>query len=727
MSNRLANTSSPYLRQHADNPVDWYPWGEDAFARAKTERKPILLSVGYASCHWCHVMAHESFEDDETAAIMNREFVNIKVDREERPDVDAVYMEALQMMTGSGGWPMTIVMTPAGKPFFAGTYFPKEDRQQYPAFKRVLLGLADAWHNRSDEVSKVSENITDNLGNLMRLDRQGSLASHQFQDALRTLKTTFDTTHGGFGSAPKFPPHSILRVLLQEDDPEMFGMATLTLDKMAAGGIYDHIGGGFARYSVDAIWLVPHFEKMLYDNAQLVPCYLEGFLRTGKVTYREVVTQTLEWVTREMTDSATGGFYSAIDADSEGEEGKFYVWTAREFDHLLGEDARFARAYYGVGEVGNFEGKTVLHRPREDTDVAHTLGISEDALRQKREQVREKLFAVREQRVRPGLDDKILTSLNGLMLAAFADAGRILGEDRYLELATRNAVFLRDNLMRRQGNYLRLWHVFDPHSGTASIEGMLEDYTYLGLGLLALYRATFVREWLELAFELADSVLEHFRDQQDDSEQSDASQDDTQQNAPKQQGKEQQGKEQQGKEQQGKGGFFTTADDAEALIVRPKSYFDSAMPSGNGSAAMLLWQVAHFKNDPELENIVQSCLAPVSGLLSEHPHGFGTLLSVLRDIHATPQEIVLVTPDTEHPTYQTMLAHLNRHIHVNTVIVQSSGADDPLAQTIPVLRERTALEGLPTAYVCERFACQMPVTDAKALAEQLEHYSNQIR
>ena len=705
MPNRLANTSSPYLRQHADNPVDWYPWGEDAFALAKAEHKPILLSVGYASCHWCHVMAHESFEDDDTAQIMNREFVNIKVDREERPDVDAVYMEALQMMTGSGGWPMTIVMTPAGKPFFAGTYFPKEDRPQYPAFQRVLLGLADAWHNRPDEVTKVSENITDNLGNVMRLDRQGSLEPHQFQDALHTLKNTFDNQHGGFGSAPKFPPHSILRVLLQETDAEMLEMATLTLDKMAAGGIYDHLGGGFARYSVDAIWLVPHFEKMLYDNAQLVPCYLEGFLRTGNMTYRDVAQETLEWVTREMTDPDTGGFYSALDADSEGEEGKFYVWTAREFDHILGEDARFAKAYYGVGEVGNFEGKTVLQRPREDIDVAHTLGISEDEVRQKREVVREKLFAVREQRVRPGLDDKILTSLNGLMLAAFADAGRILGEDAYLEMAIRNATFLRDTMMRRHGDSLRLWHVFDPHSGTASIEGMLEDYTYLGLGLLALYRATFERQWLELAFELAESVLEHFHDPKQDPEPANAQPEHPQQAS---------------KGSTGKGGFFTTADDAEALIVRPKSYFDAAMPSGNGAAAMLLWQVAHFKHDADLERIVQDCLAPVSGLLSEHPHGFGTLLSVLRDIHATSKEIILVAPDTTHPTYHAMLAHLNRQLIVNGIVLQSTGADDPLAAQIPALSERGTIDGMPTAYVCENFTCQLPVTDASKLAEQLE-------
>jgi uncharacterized protein YyaL (SSP411 family) len=678
--------------------VDWYPWGDEAFTKAKTDNKPILLSVGYASCHWCHVMAHESFEDAATAELMNREFVNIKVDREERPDVDAIYMEALQMMTGGGGWPMTVVMTPTGKPFFAGTYFPKEDKYQYPAFTRVLLGLVDAWQNRQDDISKVSDNITQNLGNIMRLSSAGELADDLVEAAIISLSSKFDEVHGGFGDAPKFPPHSILRLLLQTPEDDALQMATTTLDKMAAGGIYDQLGGGFSRYSVDAIWLVPHFEKMLYDNAQLVPCYLEGYLRTGKPRYKQVVEETLSWTVRELTDPATGGFYSALDADSEGEEGKFYAWTAAEFDTLLGEDSPFAKTYFGVGEVGNFEGKSVLHRPREDDDVATFLGLSAGEVQNKLASVSQKLFAIRETRIRPSLDDKVLTSLNGLMLAAYADAGRILGRQDYLEVALKNARFIRDTLMRTspdddpEGSTVRLWHLYDPHSQTVSIEGLLEDYTYVGLGLLALYRATLDRDWLELTFQLANSILTHFYD------------DPT---------------------QGGTGGFFTTADDAEKLIVRPKSYFDSAMPSGNGSAAMLLLAVARYQSNTELEDKVRASVSPLSELMQQHPQGFGTLLAVTKALNTAPKDVVIITPteSKDDPELEAMLEHLHQSLLPNTSILLASTREASQDNALPALRGRTCIDGKVTAYVCENGTCKLPVTSAAVLTEQLQSLS----
>ncbi|MEM6428163.1 MAG: thioredoxin domain-containing protein [Deinococcota bacterium] len=690
MPNRLQTSSSPYLRQHADNPVDWYPWGDEAFDKAKAENKPVLLSVGYASCHWCHVMAHESFEDTATAEIMNREFVNIKVDREERPDIDAIYMEALQMMTGGGGWPMTVVMTPNGKPFFAGTYFPKEDKYQYPAFTRVLLGLVDAWQTRQAEISQVSENITDNLGNIMQLSSEGDLSHDLVDAAISSLQATFDSTYGGFGDAPKFPPHSILRLLLQTSEDDALQMATTTLDKMAAGGIYDQLGGGFARYSVDAIWLVPHFEKMLYDNAQLVPCYLEAYLRTGKPRYKQVANETLGWVARELTDATTGGFYSALDADSEGEEGKFYAWTAHELDAVLAEDSPFAKTYFGVGEVGNFEGKSVLHRHREDDEVAAFLGLSVGDVQQKCASITHKLLAIRDTRIRPGLDDKVLTSLNGLMLAAYADAGRILGRQEYLDIALKNARFIRDTLMRTSTNgNTRLWHLYDPHSQHVSIEGLLEDYSYVGLGFLALYRATLEPATLELCFKLADSILEHFYDDP---------------------------------EQGGTGGFFTTADDAEKLIVRPKSYFDSAMPSGNGSAAMLLLAVARYQGDAELEAKVRASVTLLSELMQTHPQGFGTLLAVTKALNTAPKDVVIITPteSKDGPELERMLELLQQSLLPNTSILLASVHEASQDDALPALRGRTCLDGKVTAYVCENGTCKLPVSSAKDFAEQLQ-------
>jgi len=540
MTNRLAAETSPYLLQHADNPVDWFPWGEDAFAKARAEDKPILLSVGYSACHWCHVMAHESFEDEGTARLMNALFVNVKVDREERPDVDAVYMNAVQATTGAGGWPMTVVMTPEGKPFFGGTYFPPDDRYGRPSFKRVLVSLADAWRTRRGEVLEAAESLTGHLGALAKLPPQeGELSPDNLMTALGALKESFDPEYGGFGGAPKFPPHSALEFLLLRPEPEAREKALKTLDKMAAGGIYDHLGGGFARYSVDAVWLVPHFEKMLYDNAQLVQRYAEAYRQTGRARYKEVLEETLGWVLREMT-GPEGGFYSALDADSEGEEGKFYVWSEEAFDALLGEDARLAKAYFGVSSMGNFEGHNVLHTPHSKEAIAARFGLGEGEVEAKLQAVKKILLEARETRVRPGLDDKVLLSWNGLILAAFADAGRILKREDYLETARKNARFLREKMIQGGG----LYHTYK--DGKAKVAGLLEDYALFGLGLVALYRATFESEWLELAVDLAEDIVARFHDAEG-------------------------------------GGFFSTAEDAEALIVRPMRTFCATSPRSSES------------------------------------------------------------------------------------------------------------------------------------------------
>ncbi|WMT58271.1 thioredoxin domain-containing protein [Truepera radiovictrix] len=674
--NRLSRETSPYLLQHAENPVDWFPWGEEAFAKARAEDKPILLSVGYAACHWCHVMAHESFENPEIADLMNAHFVNVKVDREERPDVDAVYMSAVQAMTGSGGWPMTVALTPDGKPFFGGTYYPPEDRLGHPGFKRVLLSLAEAWRSRRDEVLRAAETLTNHLADLNKLPAAGepspgALGEEVLAEAVRALQRTFDPQHGGFGGAPKFPPHGALAFLLRRPEPEAREMAYVTLDKMAAGGIFDQLGGGFARYSVDARWLVPHFEKMLYDNAQLVGVYAEAYAQTRRARYREVVEATLAFVQRELT-SPEGCFYSALDADSEGEEGKFYVWRADEFD-VLGEDAALAKVYFGVSAAGNFEGRNVLFVPHPPAAVAERFGLSEAALAARLARVKRALFEIRSRRTRPGLDDKVLASWNGLMIGAFARAGRVLAEDAYLEAARRAARGVRSALLREG----RLWHTF--RGGEAKVEGLLEDYALLGLGLLELYRATLEGPWLLWALELAEVIAARFTDPE--------------------------------------GGFFSTAADAEALVVRPKELFDAALPASSAAAALLLASLARYTDRRAWETLAARALTPLREALVRHPNGFGTSLQVLAQLLAPPQEVALVGP-LEHPEMRAMEALLST-LPPEVAVARVAAEGDPLAAHLPFVRGRRALQGEPTAYVCQRGACQLPVTSAAALAAQL--------
>ncbi len=671
MKNRLAQETSPYLLQHQDNPVDWYAWGQEATDKAKSEDKPILLSVGYSACHWCHVMAHESFEDETTASLMNEYFVNIKVDREERPDIDSIYMNAVQAMTGSGGSPMTVVMTPDGKPFFGGTYFSPDDRFGRPSFKRVLLSLADAWKNRRSEVEESASTIKQYLQKLSTLSDMGELSADILPEALKNLSQTFDPKHGGFGSAPKFPPHSALRWLLKQPDEDSRKMAYETLDHMALGGIYDQLGGGFARYSVDEIWLVPHFEKMLYDNAQLAQRYTEAYAQTKNPLYKKIIEETLEFTLRELT-SPEGGFYSALDADSEGEEGKFYVWDEEEFDDVLGQDSGIAKRYFGVSRAGNFEGKNILERSFPEATMCEQFGLSMQDLKQKISGIKVILLEARERRIRPGLDDKILGSWNGLMVMAFADAGRVLKRQDYIDVAVKNAEFLRDNLYKEG----RLLHSYK--KGVSKIQGLLEDYAYLGLALLSLYRATYDNKWMLWALELAQTITQHFVDE--------------------------------------RGGFFSTADDAEALIIRPKNYFDSPMPSENAATAEFLLTLSRYASKPEWENLATNTLKTMTEAMRKQPNGFASLLCVLEILLKPSKEIALFASREEAKVF---LEEIEIRDLSEAAIVLVEDDQNPLMAHFPFLQNRGRIKNQATVYVCETGVCKLPVTTLAAFKEQL--------
>jgi uncharacterized protein YyaL (SSP411 family) len=665
--NRLARESSPYLLQHAHNPVDWYPWGEEAFARARVEDRPILLSVGYSACHWCHVMERESFENPEIAAIMNRHFVNVKVDREERPDVDQIYMQAVQSMTGRGGWPMTVFLTPEGQPFYGGTYFPPSDRHGLPGFPRLLGAIADAWDGRRAEILESGRQIAGQLGQAERLRRaEQPLGPAVLDDAFQSLSAPFDDAEGGLEGAPKFPQPMIwdfvLRYWKRTGNPRARQMVLTTLTRMARGGMYDQLGGGFARYSVDARWLVPHFEKMLYDNAQLATLYLDGWLATGDPEYRRICEETLDYVTREMTDPA-GGFYSAQDADSEGHEGKFFVWTADEIRSLLGPaDADHALAYWGVDRGSNFEGKNVLFVAGEP-DPARIAAA------------RRALFEARERRVHPGRDDKVLASWNGLACRAFALAGRALERPDYVATATRNADFLLSS-MRSGERLLRTWK-----GGHAKLNGYLEDYAMVALGLLAVYEATFDRRWLDEARALADDMLRLFGDAA----------------LP---------------------GFYDTGVDHERLIVRPRNLFDNAVPCGSSVAIETLLRLAVLTGESRYEDVGLDALRPLADLMARHASGFGRFLCAL-DFHLGPVvEVALVAPAALDALAPLVREVFGRYLPARVVTAMMAG-DARAAAGIPLLQGRVAVDGKPTAYVCRNYACQMPVTDRDALARQL--------
>jgi uncharacterized protein YyaL (SSP411 family) len=678
MANQLADESSPYLRQHADNPVEWYPWGEEALQRARKEDKPILLSIGYAACHWCHVMAHESFEDPATAALMNEHFINIKVDREERPDLDSIYMAATVAMTGQGGWPMTVIMTPDCRPFFAGTYFPPVPRHGLPAFTQVLQGIAQAWETQRDVVQRSAVEVSAHLRQtVIAIDSEAALDTSLFDQALNNLLRTFDSQLGGFGAAPKFPPSMalefLLRIYLQRDDKMALHMVETTLEAMARGGIYDQLGGGFARYSTDARWLVPHFEKMLYDNALLARVYLHAWQVTGKPLYRRVAEETLDFVVRELRHEA-GGFYSSYDADSEGEEGKFYVWSAAEIRRALGDAAPLFTAYYDVGEAGNWEGYTILNVPRPPAEVAAEFGLDVPEMEQRLAAARETLYALRAQRVWPGLDDKVLTAWNGLMLAAFAEAGAVLNRPDYTAVAVQNAEFLRRELRREDGRLLRTWKA----GSEARYNAYLEDYAYLADGLLALYETTLDAQWFAWARELADVMLGHFSD--DD------------------------------------GGFFDTSDDHEDLLLRPKDLQDNATPSGNAMAAGVLLRLSLLTGEGTYWDKAEGATAGLYEVMARHPGSFAQWLSNAAFILSEPQEVAIIgAPDD--PDTAALLAVLRETYRPALVVALASGEDE--AEVIPLLQQREAIDGRATAYVCRRFVCRQPVTDPANLRAQL--------
>jgi uncharacterized protein len=688
MPNRLAAETSPYLLQHAHNPVDWYPWGEEAFDRARAEDRPVLLSVGYSACHWCHVMEHESFEDPETARVMNELYVNVKVDREERPDVDSIYMTAVQTMTGRGGWPMTVFLTPDGVPFYGGTYFPPEPRHGLPSFRQLLSAVHDAYTGRRDEVERGAEELRRAVTDSTRLQGHAdALDPSLLDDAYRGITERYDPAHGGFAPAPKFPQPMTLEFLLRQHvrtgDRRALEMVTRTLRQMARGGMYDQVGGGFHRYSVDGHWLVPHFEKMLYDNALLARLYLHGFQATGDPELRRVVDEILRYVEREMT-SPEFGFYSAQDADSEGVEGKFYVWDAEEMDRILGPtDGPLLRRYYGVTGAGNFEGRNILHVPRDGSEeevragAAAEAGVTTEQLESVLARGRQALYQARAGRAWPSRDEKVLTSWNAMMLQAYASAGRVLEREDYVEAAVRNAGFLLAEL-RPGGELKRTWR-----DGAARIDAFLEDHALLADALLSLYQATFDPRWVAEARELGDRILERFWDDDE-------------------------------------GLFHDSAAGAERLVVRPRDVYDNATPSGNSAAAVLLLRLATFTGEPRYERVAVRVLRSMGELLRRAPMGFGHLLAAL-DFHlATPREVAIVGDPAAEDT-RALLGVVNGRYRPNTVLaLRRAGEPASVEEVIPLLAGRSAVDGRAAAYVCRRFTCRRPVTDAAALRSELD-------
>jgi len=657
MPNRLINETSPYLLQHANNPVDWYPWGPEALERAEKENKLILLSIGYSACHWCHVMEHESFENPSIAKMMNDNFISIKVDREERPDLDQIYMTAVQMMTGSGGWPMTVFLLPSGEPVFGGTYFPPDDRYGRPGFPRVLQAIAEAYRTRKDEMIQNAKGFRQELAKQSFKKSGGEGVDASLLDiAYRSLGSRFDPREGGFGGAPKFPPAMSIDFLLRYHhrtrDEHALHMATLTLDKMAYGGMYDQVGGGFHRYSTDDHWLVPHFEKMLYDNALLARAYTDAYRATGTSLYKRIAEETLDFVVREMRD-ANGAFYSTQDADSEGVEGKYYVWTLDEFRQVVGPDADAIANHFDVTERGNWEHTNILN-VREEPNAS---------LESKIESAKKKLYAMRDRRIKPGRDEKVLTDWNGLMLRAFAEAAAYLDRDDYRAVAEDNATFL----LKTMWDGSRLLHSFK--DGRARFNGYLDDYANLADGLFALYELTFDPKWLRSAVEIADCMIERFWDPG--------------------------------------GGFYFTGDDHESLLTRTKDFFDNATPSGNSIAADVLLRMAAVIDREDYRKKAEDVLFTVAGPMKQYASGFGRMLAALDFYIGPAKEIAIAGPPEA-------FLKIVRSLYLPRSVV--AAGYDP---TIALLKNRPAIDGKPTAYVCENLTCKQPVTDPAAFRAQL--------
>ncbi|MCU1463921.1 MAG: hypothetical protein JWO37_3996 [Acidimicrobiales bacterium] len=646
--NRLAEETSPYLRQHRDNPVDWYPWGDEAFAVARHRDVPIMLSVGYSACHWCHVMAHESFEDPNTAAVMNELFVNVKVDREERPDVDAVYMEAVQALTGHGGWPMTVFLDHDGRPFFGGTYFPPDSRHGLPGWRQLLRAVDEAWRTKRTDLAEQAAELSESLGRAARLaPAPGGLDRSVLDDAVRSLAAQFDPEWGGFGRAPKFPQEMSIELLLRSSQPEAVAMATTTLDAMISGGIYDHLGGGFARYSVDAFWMVPHFEKMLYNQAQLGSALLHAWQVTGEARYRQALGETMEYVLRDLRHR-DGGFFSAEDADSEGEEGKFSVWRHSEIEAI----APAAIEHWGVTAGGNFEGANILHLPKRG-DIERTPELDE---------ARRLLFDARQLRVRPGLDDKILTEWNGLMIATLAEAGVATGVGEWVDAAVAGGEFLLRSLRRDDGRWLRSWQA----EGGARHLAYAADHAALVHGYTRLAEATGQARWIAAARSTADAMLELFWDDE-------------------------------------AGGLFTTGHDAERLITRAKDIFDSAIPSANSMAAFALLRLGALTGDDHYRERAEQIIALVAPLAAQHPTAFTQLVSAV-DLATAPIDEVAVVGDRP----DLVAAYWSRY-RPGAVLAWGEPYPSPLFES--------RSEGL--AYVCRGYVCERPSASVEELTSAL--------
>ena len=676
MPNRLAGETSPYLLQHQDNPVDWYPWGREALDRAKAEDKPIFLSIGYSACHWCHVMAHESFEDAGIASLLNERFVCIKVDREERPDLDQIYMDAVQRMTQHGGWPMSMFLTPDLRPFYGGTYWPPQPRMGMPGFAQIAAAVAEAWRDRRDQAEEMATRLTESL---QEPETDGASGRKPTVDLLEAaaaqLQRAFDYQNGGFGSRPKFPHpmglQFLLRLAHRQHRNDLTQLVQLSLDRMARGGIYDHLAGGFARYSVDERWLVPHFEKMLYDNALLTGAYLDGFLATGDPHHAAVVRETADYVLNYMTD-ATGGFHSAEDADSEGEEGKFYLWTPQEIHHVLGREAgeRFCDVY-DVSGPGNFEGRNILNLPKTLEQCAALKDWELEPLRQELAASRRKLLEVRDRRVRPGKDDKILASWNALMIDSLARAASVLDEPRYQQAAAGAARFLLDQLRRPDGRMLHCWR-----AGRARFDAYLDDYAFLINALVSLYQTDFDEAWIESAVQLAETVLQHFADPA--------------------------------------GGFYFTADDHEPLIVRNKELLESSVPSGNSMAATALWRLGRLCGNAEFLAAADAVVQLSADMMLRAPTAMGQML-IAADMQVGPMREIVLLGDASQGDTARVLADLRcRYLPNHLVACRTPDRTDQPGALEKAFRGKRLLAAEPTVYICENFACQAPVSGAEA-------------
>lgn len=662
MANRLAEETSPYLLQHRENPVDWHPWGAEALSIAREHDRPILLSIGYAACHWCHVMERESFEDQATAAYMNEHFVSVKVDREERPDIDAIYMEAVQSITGHGGWPLTVFLDPDGVPFHGGTYFPPDNNRGMPSFMTVMEAVVKAFDERRDEIRSQSENVKTRLGAVALISaREGELDPALLDQRTSTLLDSADMEDGGFGSAPKFPPASVLDFLLARGES---GPVEVTLDRMAAGGIYDQIGGGFSRYSVDGVWLVPHFEKMLYDNALLARTYLHAWQELGHERYRRIAVETLDWALREMRDPE-GGFWASLDADSEGVEGLFYTWTADELREVLDDRADLAMNALGASEAGNFEGRSVLHVPG---------GTPPEQLDPELEQARQDLLTARSARIRPATDDKVLCSWNALMVSALAEAGAVLGRDDYLAAARECAEFVWANMRDRQGNLLRSWR-----HGDVRLNAYLEDHAFLLEALIKLYEAEFDPSIFNRAVAVAETMIDRFADPD-------------------------------------RGGFFSTSHDHEELIARRKDVGDHPIPSGSSSAALGLLRLADLTGVARYRRHAEGVLKLLAPATARQPDAFGHLLQAL-DLASSPGgELAIIWPAEDRGSAVSLLEVF--HARYRPRFVLAAGHEGSTAP--PLLRDRGSLDGRPAAWVCRDFSCRAPLSDPAQLDAELE-------